>query len=254
LRGEATVELNQNQKIALAVLIGLAIVGFGLWGKGRDSGVNSGITITQPMDDTAGGETDPAMDAGALPGAPQAASTPVVVHVAGEVNKPDVYTLPSGSRVIDAIKKAGGATSAGSLDSLNLAARVKDGEKICVPSKLQSVTISIAPPQQAGQPAAPQRVDLPGMTPTAASIPSSSQPTSSAGSTSKFKNPGDGVVNVNTADAAELQRLPGVGPSTAQKILEYRAQIGRFSLPDQMMDVKGIGPKKFERMRPFISL
>ncbi|MBC8102846.1 MAG: helix-hairpin-helix domain-containing protein [Cytophagales bacterium] len=68
----------------------------------------------------------------------------------------------------------------------------------------------------------------------------------------KFKNPGDGVVNINTAGLEELQRLPGVGPSTAQKFLDYRTQIGRFASVEQVQDVKGIGPKRYEKLRPFI--
>jgi competence protein ComEA len=77
---------------------------------------------------------------------------------------------------------------------------------------------------------------------------------SGSGSGSKFKNPGDGVVNINTAGPAELQKLPGVGPSTAQKFIEYRTQIGRFASVEQVQDIKGIGPKKYAKLRPFISL
>jgi comEA protein len=71
---------------------------------------------------------------------------------------------------------------------------------------------------------------------------------------SKFKSPGDGVVNINTADVTELQKLPGVGPSTALKFIEYRTQIGKFASVEQIQDIKGIGPKKYEKLRPFISL
>ena len=76
----------------------------------------------------------------------------------------------------------------------------------------------------------------------------------SGGAAAKFKNPGDGMVNLNTAGAGELQKLPGVGPSTAAKILEYRQGIGRFTDVQQLQDVKGIGEKKFAKMRPFLTL
>ncbi len=84
--------------------------------------------------------------------------------------------------------------------------------------------------------------------------PSGRRRSESSKTVSKFKNPGDGVVNINTADLAELQKLPGVGPSTAQKFIEYRTQIGRFASIEQVQDIKGIGPKKYAKLRPFISL
>ena len=77
---------------------------------------------------------------------------------------------------------------------------------------------------------------------------------SGGGASPKFKNPGDGIVNINTAGPEELQKLPGVGPSTAQKFIDYRTQIGRFASVDQVQDIKGIGPKKFAKLRPFITL
>jgi competence protein ComEA len=76
----------------------------------------------------------------------------------------------------------------------------------------------------------------------------------SSSASAKFKNPGDGLVNINTADLTTLQKLPGVGPSTAQKFIEYRTQIGRFASVEQVQDIKGIGPKKYAKLRPFLSL
>jgi competence ComEA-like helix-hairpin-helix protein len=76
----------------------------------------------------------------------------------------------------------------------------------------------------------------------------------SGGSSSKFKNPGDGIVHLNTATAEELQKLPGVGPSMASRILEYRQQVGKFADISQIQDVKGIGPKKYSKMAAFLDL
>lgn len=76
----------------------------------------------------------------------------------------------------------------------------------------------------------------------------------SGGASAKFKNPGDGTVNLNTAGDAELQKLPGVGPAMAARIAEYRQQIGRFTDPKQLMDVKGIGEKKYAKMAPFLTV
>ncbi len=75
-----------------------------------------------------------------------------------------------------------------------------------------------------------------------------------SGSSAKFKNPGDGVVHINRATAQELEKLPGVGPAMSGRILEYRHQINGFRNIEQMLDVKGIGDKKFAKMRPFLAL
>ncbi|HVK03652.1 MAG TPA: helix-hairpin-helix domain-containing protein, partial [Armatimonadaceae bacterium] len=81
------------------------------------------------------------------------------------------------------------------------------------------------------------------------------EPPAAASSTSeKLRAPGDGTVNLNSATSEELQKLPGVGPSTAEKILAYRQQIGRFTDKKQIMDVRGIGDKKYAKMEPFLAL
>lgn len=148
------------------------------------------------------------------------ASTKLVVHVAGAVKKPGVYALAPGKRVVDAIRAAGGPARSADLDALNLAARVGDGQQILIPTR------------GAGErPAAAGR----------------------RGRGSSVKS-APGMVNVNTASLEELDTLPGVGPSTAQKIIEYRDSHGPFASPEGLMDVKGIGPKKLEKMRPFLLL
>ncbi len=75
-----------------------------------------------------------------------------------------------------------------------------------------------------------------------------------ASSPSKLKNPGDGTISINTADATELQRLPGVGPAMSERILQLRQEIGRFQSVEQLMDVPGIGEKKFARVQPFVTI
>jgi competence protein ComEA len=82
----------------------------------------------------------------------------------------------------------------------------------------------------------------------------STRSASGSSASDKFKNPGDGVIDLNTATEAEFQKLPGVGPSTAAHIMEYRKQIGKFTSVEQIMDIKGIGPKKFAKMQPFLTV
>lgn len=146
-------------------------------------------------------------------------SEPLVVHVAGAVQSAGVFTLPAGSRVLDAVDAAGGATAEADLHQLNLAAGLSDGTKIRVP-KMGEIGVS----EVAGAPLV--------------SDGSSTGEASSAG-----------PVNINLASVAELQTLPGVGPSTAQSIITYRDQYGSFGSADGLLSVAGIGPAKLAGLR-----
>lgn len=207
-------EFTKNQKLVLVAIIGVAVLGLALkLARNTQSRIHGNVVLTESTEDDNGGK--------------------VIFQVAGCVNKPNVLTMPKGSRIIDGIKMAGGPKSDADLESLNLAAKIEDGSKIYVPSKSEiSDTTTVMTMPAAGR----------------------SQSAAKAGPSDKLHNPGDGKVNINTADAGELQRLPGVGPSTAEAILTYRSQIRRFSSVDQLDDVKGIGPKKLDKLRPFVSL
>lgn len=146
----------------------------------------------------------------------------VYVHVGGAVHRPGLYELPDGSRVFDAVRAAGGATDDADLDSLNLASKVKDGDKVLVPVRIEPG----ADPPTSGAPAGP----------------------SSAGGAQ------GGLVNLNSATAEQLDALPGVGPSTAQKIIAYRTEHGGFRTVDELMEVPGIGPAKFEELKDLVTV
>jgi competence protein ComEA len=135
---------------------------------------------------------------------------PVVVDVAGRVRHPGLVTLPSGSRVADALRAAGGPTPGTDLTSLNLARKVVDGEQIVV-----------------GVPGAAAQ--------TSAGAPGASNP-----------------VNLNTATAAELDQLPGVGPVLAQRIVDWRAAHGGFTAVSQLRQVTGIGDSKYADLQPLV--
>ena len=143
----------------------------------------------------------------------------VVVDVAGKVRRPGVATLPAGSRVIDAIHKAGGVRRGVNLSSLNLARVLVDGEQILV-----------------GVPT------VSGVSPSAASGSGSTSGTNGA------------LVNINTAMLDQLESLPGVGPVTAQKILDWRSAHGAFSAVDDLLEVDGIGPKTLADIAPHATL
>jgi competence protein ComEA len=153
------------------------------------------------------------------PGAtPSASPVPIIVDVAGWVRRPGVYEFAAGARVIDAIEAAGGARAGAELRALNLAAPLVDGTQILVPREGE------APPAGAAPVAGP-------------------------GGTA----PG-GLVNVNTATAAELEALPGVGEVIAQAIVDYRTENGPFTSIDQLLDVSGIGDATLENIRDLVTV
>jgi competence protein ComEA len=156
----------------------------------------------------------------------RAPSLSIVVHVAGEVNSPGVYTLSNSARMIDAVLAAGGATARADLEVINLATPLVDSSQIFVPAKGSTERPVFVRP----------RPGINGVQPTQGSSDS------------------NGVVNINRASVTELDALPGVGPATAQAIVDYRTANGPFGSPEDLMNVKGIGPAKFETMRKLVGV
>jgi competence protein ComEA len=170
------------------------------------------------------------------------ASASVAVYVCGAVRKTGVYMLDTGAREVDAIAKAGGAAPNADLEQLNLAQPLSDGMKIDVPVK--------------GQVIAQESSDSTGTTlesAAAGAAPRRSGRHHSSRSGSHKLHEGQ-TVNVNTATESELTQLPGVGPSLATRIVEYRQSNGPFQTPDDLQNVSGIGPSKFAKMEPFIRI
>jgi competence protein ComEA len=142
------------------------------------------------------------------------ASAPrLFVNVVGAVRRPGLYTLKDGSRVADAVIRAGGPTPKAQIELLNLAARIADGEQIVVPRR------GLANPGAAA----------------------------SGGGVAA------GPVHLNSATLEQLDALPGVGPVTAQKILDYRQQHGAFGSVDELDAIAGIGPARLEQLRGLVA-
>jgi competence protein ComEA len=141
----------------------------------------------------------------------------IIVHVCGEVKNPGVYEIQKGSRVIDLIEKAGGAAGDACTDSLNLAREVIDGQRIYVPSEEEAESGVLEGP--------------------------------AAGD-----NGYSLIININTASQGQLENLPGIGPVTAEKIIQYRSTNGSFTRKEDLLDVSGIGPKKFEDIKDLIDI
>jgi competence protein ComEA len=198
--------------------------------------------------------------------APTPVSKKIVVHVTGAVKSSGVFEFAPDARVKDAITRAGGAWSNADLSGLNLAAKLVDGSQLRVP-KIGTVAKAPQETSQRTRPSAPPRLD--GVAPMPVAVPPAYQaavepvystnsapnpvPAKSPRSSGTKKAP-SAPIAINTATAEELAQLPGVGPSTAAAILAYRQERGGFSSIDELNEVKGIGPKKLEKMRPYVRL
>ena len=185
--------------VALCALVACALlVGCGTSGPSR----SESITISTP-------ESTPTPSASSTP-------APLRVHVSGAVRQPDqVYMLPPGSIVQDAIEAAGGPTGEADLERINLALELADQQHVHVPEKGEEN----APPAVSGGEA--------------------------DGAASE-------IVNINTATQPELETLPGIGPVTAGKIIAYRESHGPFARIEDIDDVPGIGPATFEGLKDLI--
>jgi competence protein ComEA len=140
----------------------------------------------------------------------------LVVHVVGAVRRPGLYRLKHGARIADAVRRAGGATRRADLSLVNLAAQISDGTQVVVPRR---VVAEAAPPEGPGEAPAPTT----------------------------------GPVRLNTATLEQLDALPGVGPVTAQKILDYRQEHGAFSSIEDLDAIPGIGSARLEQLRDLVA-
>ena len=157
----------------------------------------------------------------------------VVVHVVGAVRRPGLLRLPEGARVADAVARAGGATRRADLAGLNLAAPLVDGIQVLVPARVRAAARSPA----TGDPgaASPSSTDFDGLGVSGALAPTGRK------------------LSLASATAEELDELPGVGPVTAQKILDYRAEHGPFRSVDDLDAVPGIGPARIAQLRDLVT-
>lgn len=201
--------LSRAELAGLVVVIVVTIAGAGLW---------CVRSLPRPVDVAM--SAAPAAPSAARSGVPGSASVSasataaqLVVDVAGLVRRPGVYSFPPGSRVIDAIRRAGGPLPRAELGSLNLAAPLMDGTQIVVSDG------SVAPASGA----------------------------SGTGG-------GGAPVNINSASESELEALTGVGPVTANAIIQYRTEHGPFATVDDLLNVSGIGPATLEELRSQVTV
>ena len=163
----------------------------------------------------------------------------ITVHVVGAVVNPGVYRVPAGSRVVDAVDLAGGVTQNADTENVNMALPVGDADQVFIPTR--SSRASSAPRTTVSAVRSPARskdaVEGPNSSESAPASPSSG-----------------GLININTADAAALEGLPGVGPATAKAIIDHRTANGPFASVEDLKKVKGIGDAKFAALRPSVTV
>jgi competence protein ComEA len=170
----------------------------------------------------ASGADESAPDGGGAPTSVQIErpDATALVHVAGAVRRPGVYRLHVGDRVKDAVGRAGGAKPGADANAINLAAKIADGQQIVVPKRGAAGSTQVA----------------------------------AAGPTDGASQAPQAPVSLNSANAEQLETLDGVGPATAQKILDWRQQHGGFRTVDDLAEVPGIGPKRLAALKPKVQL
>jgi competence protein ComEA len=213
--------IRDDGRIGFALLTAIAIGAGFFWYRGATemptapSNVTGVPAATSSNVDASGSVATPTLPT------PTLATTELIVHVAGAVRSPGVVRIRAGSRVIDAIDAAGGPLPTADLDRLNLAATVADGDRVLV--------------SRIGDP------------PTGAAITNDSH--SSTGDPAAPT-----IINLNTAAAAELETLPGIGPTLAAAILAERDRRGGFTSVDDLRSVRGIGEGRFAEIRDLVTV
>ncbi|MCL2404075.1 MAG: helix-hairpin-helix domain-containing protein [Defluviitaleaceae bacterium] len=208
--------------VFLGVLCALALGGLFIVNSNRPSGVmDLGQNINEPRLESTPPPQEPQAEPEINNVVPTEPDT-IMVHIVGAVYSPGVFEVPYGSRVNDVLYLAGGHTYEADLALINLAAFVHDAMQIRIPV--------VGDPMQV----------LPGDQP-------------SAGTTTSGTN-SDGLININLASFTELQTLPGIGPVMAQSIIDYRESNNGFSRIEDLLNVSGIGPARFENIRERITI
>jgi competence protein ComEA len=207
--------LSRGELAGLIVVIVATLAGVGFW---YSRSLPKPIHIAETPAPAVPAPASPpsVVAASGSPGASVSAAARLIVDVAGWVHRPGVYQFDPGSRVVDAVERAGGARDGADLTLLNLAAPLVDGQQILVPKEGESAA---------------------------------------AGGTGTATGPGGvAIVNINTADETTLETINGVGPALATAIIQYRTEHGPFTSVDQLDDVSGIGPATLEKLRPQVTV
>ncbi len=172
----------------------------------------------------------------------------ILVHVSGAVNKEGIVELKVNSRIADAIEKAGGVREDASIEDINLAYKLEDGMKIHIPTKQEREEQKKQQKQQQEQQQESNNTE--NYVTTSSGIFEDEKESN----INQEQNSQNSKVNINTATQTQLETLPGIGPATATKILEYRKEKGKFNSIEDIKEVSGIGDAKFEKIKDYITV
>ncbi len=224
LRSQALHFIRRNAariKVFAGITCVLALLGFGFFGTANAQ--NSELIVQSSTNDTAqvantSESNSLEQDALTQNNTNHTNEKKICVYVCGQVSVPGVYYVEDGARVCDVIESAQGLLDSASIESVNLARLVSDGEQIVVPSIDQTLTVA----------------------------------SSEAGSSQSSSSSNPKLININTASSSELEEIPGIGQAYAERIISYRTENGFFKSVDELTNVSGIGDKRLEGMRDYI--
>ena len=214
--------MKENKKLVIVIIVVLLLTGLFCYFRFREP---ENVDVFQPEDGIVNKESTKKV-------AEEEEEEMIIVHVSGEVKEPGIVKLKEGERIADAIEKAGGATDDADLSKLNLAYVLEDGVKVRIPKKNEGENAGEYVSEESGEEVIQE---------------GSVEAEENTQTTSK-------VVNINKANQEELMTLPGIGESTAQKIIDYRKENGDFQTIENIKNVSGIGDNKFNQIKSLIKV
>lgn len=226
---EEVIKPRLSLKTVVIVLSALGAVAFIMWAPWNTPSPATPVTASRTASqDSKEPEYPPetSTNSAPTPSPETKESGEVIVHVVGRVKKPGLITLDEGARVADAIEAAGGATKTADLTRINLARVLHDEEHLVILNSDED------PPELQG---------------------TKSEENNSADG-SGVDQGSDDVLNLNTADQSDLERLPGVGPVMAERIIAWREENGQFSSVEDLHEISGVGPKVFAQLEPLVTV
>ena len=229
-------QFNKKQKILIIIIIGIIVIVVGIYGfitmSKNETILNLNEIVLQEnnqLNNQSNNQSDnKKLDNQEQSNEVQKDANYIVVHITGEIKNSGILKLPEGARIADAVEAAGGATKEADLETINLAYILEDGQKIYIPNKEENNEQKQYITKESGD------------------TINEKETSSEKGENKK--------VNINTANQSELETLPGIGPSLASRIMEYREQNGKFNNIEELKNVKGIGDTRYEELKALVEI